>query len=180
MGIWDSELGGGGGGGASSGGILDIPAGSGDLPPTNYADFFREVGTNINKDTYDIDDGGLKYFLFVWKAPTVLETGDTIKIYIDGQAKTHIASKSIEINLGISAQGTNETYDTAFTDFGSGALSLSSTAQGNRDELTFSDTAGDFGISAGDIVVFRVKRKTGSNDTLVGDFQVRYMRIEKQ
>jgi hypothetical protein len=165
---------------APSGGIvgLDIPAGSADLPPANYADFFREVGTNIYKDTYDLDDGGLKYYYFLWKAPSALLATNTLKIIVDGSAKTHVASKSIELNIGVSAQEIDDNFDIAFVDHATGALALGSTGQGNRDELSYSATASVLGISAGDIVVLRVKRKTGANDTLVGDYQVRYQRIE--
>jgi hypothetical protein len=165
------------GGGASAG--VDIPAGSADLPPTNNADFFREVGTNILKDTYELDDAGLKYYYFLWKSPTTLESTDNIKFYLDGSAKTFVASKKIELLIGVSAITQNENFDKVFTDIASGELTLLTTAQGNKDELSFQKTAGDLGIAAKTLNVIRVKRNPGANDDLVGDYQARYLRAEK-
>jgi hypothetical protein len=163
-------------GGSSLPASLDIPAGSADLPSTNYAEYFRDIGTNQSARVYHLDDGGLKSYEFISKMPNDLTGLTNIHFDIDGYAVTFSASYKIELDITVTVIKANGTWDKVSVQNLSGALTTAGTTQDDVDQFSYSNTLATLNIEKNDLVIFSAKRKTGTNDTLTGNYAVLYHR----
>jgi hypothetical protein len=150
-----------------------VPAGAFNLPSTNFADLYTEVGTNVNTQTHIFPDSGNKRVWFQTVLPDSI--GGTVVFNVYGFSDLAAgASKNTGWKIFYSMDN-GTTWDIAESSLSSGALSVGAT-QDFPDKLSFSDTVANLGLVAGRTLIVALERDNTVADNVSGDYKVRFLK----
>ena len=172
----ETEVGSGGGGSA----ITEYSFKPGDFyyPASNPAVLDTDSGSNGTIKRHLFDDSTDEVIEGVFVLPGTVNSGDvTFEIY--GYPVTAAAAPNNQVVMDVShsARANGETWDSSYTNEGSGTLTCQTT-QDLISRFTWTETVANLGWSANEQVRFKVTRTTAdAADTLSGDFALTHFRI---
>lgn len=157
--------------------IWDAPAGSWQIPTSNYPELTWDVGSNGNTRVYKFDDTVEEFIEADLKLPDDLNPSGTVTIEVTGYALVTAASKYVQWKIYHSAKAVGESWDAAYATKSSGDKACNST-QDQLDVHQFTETVSNLGWAANDNVRLKLSRIAPTGTNLTGDYCVVHVRIK--
>ena len=132
-------------------------------------------GTTVDYTALAFDDTTEEFANAKLELPATI-TG-TVTFRATVMAKTADASKNVSLNFGHVARANSEDFDVAYSTKNSGDKAIDAT----QDDLTvieWTETVGNLGWTAEDIVFWRFSRQAAGTNNLVGDMYLVYLTID--
>lgn len=166
-------------------------AGGGSMPPrefffdaadlqaleTNFAPLEKLAGTNIKTFVRAFDDTTEEFANCKIQVPGDLDGGGTVTFRWYAMAKTAAADKHVKLTVGHLAVNDSEDFDQAYTDKSWDDEDIDGT-QDDVTEFALTETVGNLGWAANDLVFLRFSREVASNDNLADDMYLFSICIE--
>jgi hypothetical protein len=162
------------GGGSAPDFEASFPAGSFDLPATNYAPLSTDTGTNGTIQRHLFDDTTEEQVEAQFVLPSAIAGTVTFEVY--GYSVSPLSDKRVEFTFYHSAKANSENWDASYNTKVSGDLTVDSFPDG-LDRLTFTETVSNLGWTANDHVRIKLGRTAPSEKSLVGDYGVTHFKI---
>ena len=144
-----------------------------DVPSFNIA-----TTTNLIHTTADFDDTTQEYLNGKFVAPTGLDPAGTVTFRIHGFSGTAAAAKNVAFDFDHAAVANDEDLDAAaYTTEASGDEATINN-QNDLEQHAWTETVANLGWVVGDLVYFRISRKTASADNLVGDWRMSLFEVD--
>lgn len=156
--------------------IASFPAGSWNLPATNYAEPERDDGTNGSIWRHLFDDSTEEFVIGDFVVPSDIDTDSNVTFELFGYAVTADTNKYVAFTVYHSAKANGESWDDTYATKTSGDVTTHST-QDQLDRKTFESTVEDLGWVANDHVRIKLGRTSPAGDNLSGDYGLVLFRI---
>lgn len=173
--VTDNFSTGGGGGGAGGPFEVGIPAGSWDLPASDFAEPEKDTGTNGTITGHLFDDTTEEFVEGVFVLPSAIAGTVTFEAY--GYPTTWVTGKNIELKFYHSAKADDENWDAAYSNKESGDLAINTSGQDVLDRFTFTESISTLGWTANDQVRIKLSRIAPSANNLSGDWRLTHFRV---
>lgn len=153
---------------------LNFQAGSWNFPPAaNLAPLETVAGTNGEMSGYAFDDTIEEFIVLqpAFRIPANIDSGGTVYFYVEGFAKVADGNE-IQLRFSHSAKAKGEDWDAAYGTKDSGDY-VTDGDQDELDEVEWSETVGNLGWTAGDLLRIMLSKIAIADGTKVdGDYYV--------
>lgn len=150
---------------------INLPAGSWNYPTANPAPLDRDIGGvagGMFRNLFDDTDEEFIILEPAFELPDNLIAG-TVYFSLHGYSATAVAGKFVEFRLAHSARALNESWDAAYVNEDSGDYATDPN-QDDLDKIEWSETIGNLGWAAEDLVRLMLSRIAPEGANLAGDY----------
>jgi len=156
--------------------VIELPAGSMNVPSSNGATFATTVGTNGNIQENQFDPSTEEFLEAVIGVPPNIKLDGTVLFEAIGFSSTASASKYIQLKCYHSAKAKNESWDAAYNSVLSGDLAVSAT-QNQLDNHRWTSGLSALDWVSGDQVRIKLSRVAPNGTNLAVDYYLTMFRI---